>query len=213
MIKRQPLDQTSILKNYFVDIKSLNIQRFRETSENSGPQYRILNLKSLTFIKKKINSRIYVIGASKAALGFLNKILSNRDIEFTNLNLISKSFSWKKDFIKIKSKEDYYDKSIFNKISKNINLINGSLKFINRKSHYITLTSLEGREFYIEYDYLILCNSLEEKSLRILKQTINLQDKNIPSNIFDINSLNHSLKRIVNEITRDHLKLRESKYY
>ena len=80
------------------------------------------------------------------------------------LDFLSPSFDWKNQFVKTKCDERNDNEAITDTLEENVNLICGNLQFLNRKSKQITYKSLEGKVFHSEYDILILCNSLEEKS-------------------------------------------------
>lgn len=57
--------------------------------------------------------RIYLIGASKSAIGILKEFLNSSQFYFENINLISASFHWKNQLIEFKSEENYFSDFLF----------------------------------------------------------------------------------------------------
>ena len=163
--------------------------------------------------KTKINSRIFIIGASKSSLGFLNYILNNKNYIFTNLTLISSSFNWQEKFVKIKASEKNYTKNIIDNILLKVNLIFGTLESLNRKSKFISFRSVDEKEYFLEYDILILCNSFEEKTFQAILQKKENSKIEKPNFLIPIHSINNLLKKQSNKIGLEIIKKKKSEFY
>ena len=95
----------------------------------------------------------------------MGELLNNTKITFTNISIVSISYDWKDNFIEFKSPEFPNESNIYQSIESNVNIIYGKLHHLNRKSQKILIQRLNGEIFQLEYDTLILCTSLEEKSI------------------------------------------------
>ncbi len=77
-----------------------------------------------------------------------------------------------------------------------MNLINGKLRSLNRKNQKITYESIEGEIYNNEYDILILCSGLVEKSLSTILKKEKVEFK--LNKLISISDLNKNLKLITN---------------
>ena len=216
LFKNQKNKNLNFLHNFFTFLKPLEIKKLKkEVSKKKKRKIKItaLNMNSLTLPKTKINSRIFIIGASKSSLGFLNYILNNKNYIFTNLTLISSSFNWQEKFVKIKASEKNYTKNIIDNILLKVNLIYGTLETLNRKSKFISFRSVDEKEYFLEYDILILCNSFEEKTFQAILQKKENSKIEKPSFLIPIHSINNLLKKKSNEIGLDIINKKKSQFY
>ena len=203
------------LKEHFSDLRRVEVEKLMGQGRRPGWELSLLCYNSLVFPRRKINSRIFIVGASKSALGVLSRLLTQRDLTFANLNLLSPSFDWMNQFVRTKCEEGDVTGRIVERFKGRVNLLNGRLKSLNRKSRKITFESLEGKQFHSEYDVLVICNSLEEKTFFQLKNRLPAPGppRARPPFFKSISELNELLRRMSNRIAEEQRRLRESSMF
>jgi hypothetical protein len=146
--------------------------------------------------RPKLTARIIIIGASSCALSFIEEVLNHPHIDLTSLTLVAESVDWEPHVIQFKplKVEQVEAQMLPRSLLERVNVIIGQVFFLDRKIKMITVKTHGGREFQMEYDYLIFANGLEEKTLEAACDKKNVEER-IPKarNILTVDKLNASL--------------------
>lgn len=192
-----------------IQVQGLIADKKPETIDDIG----VLKLSNLWKPKVNINARILVVGFTASAIGTINSLLSNPQFNLRNIIILSQNFSWIDAPLKDQPDNIDYDINyIENFLIKRTRMVRGQLLSINRKLKEAYVKNINDEQFTIEYDYLILCNGLEEKTIDKLKQENKaIENVPIPEFIVSVKDFNERFVKTIKDIQKE-LKLKNTPY-
>ena len=202
------------INSFFDPLVKIKPQKLVDDINNEKPyDISILKLSSLWKPKMNINSRILVVGFTASAIGVINTILSNSQFNLRNIVILSQNFDWLDMPLKDKPDTlDYDIRFIQDYFINRTRMVRGKLLSINRKLKEAYVKSIKNEEFTIEYDYLILCNNLEEKTIDRLKQENKaIENVKIPEFIISVRDFNERFVDTIKGI-QEQLKIQHVNY-
>lgn len=119
-----------------------------------------------------ITAQIVVVGASRTAAAFLHKLLTDHDLQFTNLTLISpKGLQGLSSSVFSSFDMDPGPAASFAKLGLDcqVHIITASVVHVNRENRYVSLSTGS----YVPYDYLVITTGLQDQT----KFKIKLENK------------------------------------
>lgn len=199
--------QKKIVNRYAVEFENTSAP-FKSDNSNlkASESFRLPNNMSLTTLRmlfndrEKITSRVIVLGASSCAESFLETLLNHPKFHFTSIFLISETLDWESQIIQTKPlKLEKLDSKIQKEnLLERVSVIVGHLFYLDRKIKTVSIQTHSGKEFLLEYDFLIFANGLEEKTYEILCDKKNFKEKiKKPGHIIAVDKLNSYLSETI----------------
>lgn len=146
--------------------------------------------------RPKLTARVVIIGASSCALSFIEEVLNHPQIDMTSLTLVSESLDWEPQVVQTKplKVEQVEAQMLPRSLLERVNVIIGQVFFLDRKIKMVSVKTHGGREFQLEYDFLVFANGLEEKTVEAVCDKKNAEERIAkPRNILTVDKLNAAL--------------------